>query len=165
MERTQIEQPVEAATDHRCALGELTHRLADSRANDRAGAAVAALTDLLVEGRFDSCCVPRYLALAPEEAEREVQVPIAVVADIETRVLLWPVGSRDFTHPHVDGWTVFVPVVGELTTTASVAGEDPAAETLTPRKPYLLRAADRIRHRVQNRSKGAALSVHVSGKR
>jgi len=164
MKRTLIEQPVEAATDHRCALGELTRRLADSRASDRAGGAVAALTDLLIEGRFDSCCVPRYLALAPEEAEREVQVPIAVAADIETRVLLWPVGSRDFTHPHSDGWTVFVPVVGALTSIASAAGDDPATETLPPRRPQLLRPEDHVRHRVQNQSKGVALSVHVSGK-
>src|SRR2546422_10182776 len=75
VERTQIEQPIEAATDHRCALAELTRRLADSRANDRADAAVAAPTHPPVEGPFDSCCVPPYLPLAAQEAARGVQVP------------------------------------------------------------------------------------------
>jgi hypothetical protein len=159
-----VEQPIEATTDHRCALGELTTAIAASRASDRAGAAADALTQLLVAGRFEACCVPRYLALAPEQAEREVQVPIAVIRDIETRVLLWPVGSRDFTHPHVDGWTVFVPVRGELTEIAASDGEDPSATALPDRKPQILRPEDRVRHRVQNRSGEVALSVHVSGR-
>ena len=159
-----MEQPIEATTDHRCALGELTQQLAASRASDRAGATAEALRGLLVAGRFESCCVPRYLALAPEQAEREVQVPIAVVRDIETRVLLWPVGSRDFTHPHTDGWTVFVPVRGELTEISASDGEDASVAALPDRKPQILRAEDRVRHRVQNRADGVAMSVHVSGK-
>ena len=159
-----MEQPVEAATDHRCALGELTVALARSRASDRANAAAEALTALLVEGRFESCCVPHYLALAPEQAEREVQVPIGTEADIETRVILWPVGSRDFSHPHIDGWTVFVPVRGTLTVIASSDGNTPSVAELPVRRPQVLRPDDEVRHRVQNRSDELALSVHVSGK-
>ncbi|TMB61923.1 MAG: hypothetical protein E6J49_07795 [Chloroflexi bacterium] len=160
-----MDPPVEAATDHRCALGELTVALARSRAGDRANAAAEALTELLVEGRFESCCVPHYLALAPAQAEREVQVPIAKDADIETRVILWPVGSRDFSHPHTDGWTVFVPVRGTLTEIASSDGDTPSAVELPARKPQVLRPQDSVRHRVQNRSEEVALSVHVSGER
>jgi len=159
-----MEQPVEAATDHRCALGELTTSVSRSDAGDRAAAAAEALRSLLGTGRFESCCVPVYLALAPEAAEREVQVPIASERDVETRVLVWPVSSRDFTHPHTDGWTVFVPVVGELTEIASEDGGDPSLAVLPARRPQILRPEDRVRHRVQNRAKTVALSVHVSGK-
>ena len=151
-------------TDHRCALGELTEKIARSAA-DGANAAAGALTDLLVEGRFESCCVPRYLALAPEHAERDVQVPIAKVGSVETRVILWPVGSRDFTHPHAKGWTVFVPVLGELTEIASSDGDAASASVLPRRRPQVLRPEDGVRHRVQNRSDAVALSVHVSGAR
>ena len=119
--------------------------------------------DVLVEGRFESCCVPRYLALAPEHADREVQIPIAKVGTVETRVIVWPVGSRDFTHPHTNGWTVFVPVLGELTEITSSDGEAATAMTLPPKRPQVLRPEDRVRHRVQNRSDAVALSVHVSG--
>ena len=159
-----MEQPVEAATDHRCALAELTAAIARSAAGDRAGAAADALTELLVAGRFESCCVPHYLALAPEQAEREVQVPIAHERDIETRVILWPIGSRDFTHPHADGWTVFVPVLGQLTEIASTDDDDPSATILPARRPQVLRRENRVRHRVQNRTNRIALSVHVAGK-
>ena len=132
---------------------------------DGATAAAGALADVLVEGRFESCCVPRYLALAPEHADREVQIPIAKVGTVETRVIVWPVGSRDFTHPHSKGWTVFVPVLGELTEIASTDGESAAAMALPPRQPQVLRPEDGVQHRVQNRSDAVALSVHVSGKR
>jgi hypothetical protein len=151
-------------TDHRCALGELTVKIARA-VGDGASATAGALTDMLVEGRFESCCVPRYLALAPEYAEREVQVPIAKVGTVETRVIVWPVGSRDFTHPHSKGWTVFVPVLGELTEIASSDGEAASAIVLPPRRPQVLRPEDGVRHRVQNRSDAVALSIHVSGLR
>lgn len=93
------ERPVEVHTDHRCVLAILARRLSESRDGDRAALAADAVDVLLRTARSDRCCVPRYLALAPERASSEVQIPI---------------GARDSAHSHDEGWAVFAPVVGSL---------------------------------------------------
>jgi len=117
---------------------------------------------MLEARRFDVCCVPRYLGLAPERFAREVQIPIAMEGDVACRVIVWPVGARDGKHPHTDGWTVFVPVVGSLVTLEEndVAS---AVSELVPRQPVVLRPEDGIRHLVRNAGNAPALSVHISG--
>ena len=158
------ERPIEVSTDHQCLLGLLTRRLASARAEDTATLAAAALDALLRDGAFDRCCVPRYLALAPERAEREIQIPIAERGGIETRVLVWPVGAADGAHPHSRGWTVFVPVTGQLIA-FDKDGDGTAAGPLRPRTPAVLRPEDGLRHRLRNREQRPALTIHVSGPR
>jgi hypothetical protein len=119
---------------------------------------------MLRAGHFDRCCVPRYLALSEERGTREVQIPVAQEADIEARVIVWPVGARDMPHPHTDGWTVFVPVRGDLATVAASDGEEPRVGALSVRRPVVLRPEDRVRHLVRNAGRDPALSVHVSGR-
>ena len=157
------ERAVEAHTDHRCVLGLLTHRLAEASDDDRSELAARALERMLDGGQFDDCCVPAYLALAPRENAREVQIPIAREGDIETRVIVWPVGARDFDHPHTNGWTTFVPVRGTLATVAKAAGEPRTASELAVRQPVVLRPEDGVRHLVRNIGPEPGLSVHISG--
>ncbi|HYK98608.1 MAG TPA: hypothetical protein VEU77_09505 [Candidatus Acidoferrales bacterium] len=156
------ERPIEALTDHRCVLGLLTRQLASAGATDRAVLAADALARLLDSGGFDACCLPRYLTLAPERFAREIQIPIAVEGDVETRVIVWPIGARDGKHPHTDGWTVFVPVTGALVTLEQV-GDDESVADLVPRVPVVLRPDEHLRHLVRNIGDGRALSVHISG--
>jgi hypothetical protein len=155
------ERPIEALTDHRCVLGLLTRQLASADGADRAALAAEALTRLLEDDRFDLCCVPQYLALAPERFEREIQIPIAIEDDVETRVIVWPIGARDGKHPHTDGWTVFVPVTGALVALEQ-SGRDESVADLVPRVPVVLRPEEHIRHLVRNIGDDCALSVHVS---
>ena len=157
------ERPIEAPTEHRCVLGTLTDDLAATPPESRASLAADALTRMLAAGRFDACCVPRYLALAPERFAREIQIPIAETSDIATRVIVWPVGSHDGKHPHAVGWTVFVPVQGQLVTLEASADGETVAD-LIPRAPVILRADEPIAHLVRNIGDGPALSVHVSGR-
>jgi hypothetical protein len=156
--------PIEVPTDHACLLAMLTRRLAAADDVDRPSLAAAALGAMLGSDSFDRCCAPRYVALAPEEGDREVQIPIATDGDIETRVLVWPVGSRDYPHPHTDGWTVFVPVTGELTATTQTGDGSPTVGALPLRKPRTLRPEAGVVHRVRNSSSSVAMSIHVSGK-
>ena len=156
------ERPIEARTDHGCDLDVLTRRLAAAEAGDRADLAADAVVRMLDAGRFDACCLPRYLALAPERSPREVQIPIGCAGEIQTRVIVWPVGSRDGQHPHADGWTVFVPVCGKLVTlTADGAGETVA--DLLLRDPVVLRPEDAVTHLVRNIGDSPAVSIHISG--
>ena len=111
----------------------------------------------------DRCCLPRYVALAPERGGREIQIPIATAGDIATRVLVWPIGSKDGMHPHVDGWTVFVPVAGELVSVEQPAGENVTVGTLDPRRPQVLRPEDAVRHRLRNNGEDVAVTIHISG--
>lgn len=151
-----------AHTDHRCVLGMLVHRVATATDTDRPSLVADALDRMLRSGQFDGCCVPRYLALAPAHAPREVQIPIEEADGVAARVIVWPVGARDVDHPHTDGWTVFVPVRGELATVERTDdGRHVAA--LTPRRPVVLRPEEGIRHLVRNAGPAPALSVHVSG--
>lgn len=159
------ERPIEVATDHPCLLAVLTRRLAESRDADRPTLAAAALDAMLRSGQFDRCCLGHYVALAPERGGREIQIPIAVAGDIETRVLVWPVGSKDGMHPHSDGWTVFVPVVGDLVSVERPAGEHLTVRPLDPRIPQVLRPEDPVKHRLRNHAEHVAITIHVSGLR
>ena len=158
------ERPIEASTDHDCLLGMLTRHLASARADDTAALAAAALDALLRDGVFDRCCLPRYLSLAPDQAERETQIPIARSGGIETRVLVWPAGAGDGRHPHTSGWTVFVAVTGQLVATDET-GDGTTAGPLRARTPVVLRPEDGLRHRLRNRERQPAVTIHVSGPR
>jgi hypothetical protein len=157
------EDAIEVPTEHTCVLGSLTERLAAARDDDLPGLASYAVERLLRTGTFDRCCGPRYLALAPERGAREVQIPVVDEGPIRTRVIVWPVGARDGQHPHVGGWTVFVPVIGELVTVEQIAGGPPAIGPLPPREPVALREEDRVRHWIRNSGRSQALSIHISG--
>jgi hypothetical protein len=157
------EQPIEVATDHPCILAVLTRRLSASRDGDLTSLAAQALEAMLKDDRFDSCCAPRYLALAPERSEREIQIPIAKEGGIATRVLVWPVGSKDMAHPHVDGWTVFVPVIGELTSVSRTGDSPVVVAPLEPRRPKVLRPEAGVVHLVRNQAGEPGMTIHVSG--
>jgi hypothetical protein len=153
-----------AHTDHRCVIGMLVQRIATAKDTDRPSLVADALDRMLRSGQFDGCCVPRYLALAPAHAPREVQIPIEEADDVAARVIVWPVGARDVDHPHTEGWTVFVPVRGELATVERSDGDGLRVAALQPRQPVVLRPEDGIRHVVRNAGPAPALSVHVSGR-
>ncbi len=157
------EQPIEVATDHACLLTMLTKRLAYSDDKDRASLAAAAVKAMLRADTFDRCCLPHYLALAPERGGREIQIPISVEGDIETRVLVWPIGSKDGMHPHIDGWTVFVPVTGQLVSVEQPAGEPLVVGELDLRVPQVLRPEDAVKHRLRNQAEEVAVTIHISG--
>jgi hypothetical protein len=158
------QRPIEVATDHPCLLGLLTRRLASSGTEDTAALAAAALEALLRDGAFDRCCLPRYMSLAPARGEREIQIPIAERGGIETRVLVWPAGSADGRHPHTSGWTVFVPVSGQLIA-EDACGDGTTAGPLRARTPAVLRPEDGLKHRLFNRESRPAVTIHVSGPR
>ena len=158
------EQPIEVSTDHTCVLAVLTRRLAQSGDTDRASLAAAAVRAMLrADTTFDRCCLPHYIALAPERGGREIQIPISVEGDIATRVLVWSIGSKDGMHPHVDGWTVFVPVTGQLVSVEQPAGEPLVVGTLDLREPQILRPEDAVKHRLRNQADEVAVTIHVSG--
>ena len=159
------ERPIEVSTDHQCVLGVLTRRLASAESREAATLAGDALEALLRAGTFDRCCLPRYLALAPARSAREVQIPIARYGDIDTRVLVWPTGAADSTHPHASGWTTFIPVTGQLVAVDEAPGDGTIAGPLRPRKAVVLRPEERLRHRVRNAEANVAVSIHVSGPR
>jgi hypothetical protein len=159
------ERPIEVQTDHRCVLAMLTRRVAASGGADMAALAASAIEGLLRDGTFDRCCLPHYVELAPERGGREIQIPIATVGDIATRVLVWPIGSKDGMHPHVDGWTVFVPVTGELVSVEQPAGGPVMTESLALRQPQILRPEDAVRHRLRNQAKDVAVTIHMAGPR
>jgi hypothetical protein len=157
------ERPIEVETDHVHLLGILTRRLASARADDTAALAADALEALLREGTFDRCCLPRYKSLAPKRGEREIQIPIASRGGIETRVLVWPAGAGDGTHPHSDGWTVFAPVTGQLIAVDEAPGDGTVVGPVRARKAALLRPEDAIKHRLRNAEDDVAVTVHISG--
>lgn len=157
------ERPIEVATDHPCLLGILTRRLAAAPPGDGAVLAAAALAELLREGAFDRCCLPRYVALAPERGARERQIPIASCGGIETRVLVWPAGSGDGAHPHTTGWTVFAPVAGQLVALDRTPADGRIAGPLRARTPTVLRPEDRVSHRLRNLEDQVAVTIHISG--
>jgi Cysteine dioxygenase type I len=159
------QRPIEVQTDHPCLLGLLTRRLANARADDTAALAADALEALLRDGTFDRCCLPRYVSLAPKRGDREVQIPIASRGGIETRVLVWPPGAGDGTHPHSDGWTVFAPAAGHLVAVDTAPGDGTAIGPVRARKAALLRPEDAVRHRLRNAEDEVAVTIHVSGPR
>jgi hypothetical protein len=157
------ERPIEVRTDHPCLLAMLTRHLAASHDADLPTLAAAAVEAMLRDGGFDRCCLRHYVALAPQRGGREIQIPIATVGDIATRVLVWPVGSKDGMHPHVNGWTVFVPVSGQLVSAEQPAHEALSIGALEPRRPQILRPEDAVRHRLRNQGDEVAVTIHVSG--
>lgn len=159
------QRPIEIPTDHPCLLGLLTRRLASADAQDRAALAAAALDAMLRDGAFDRCCLPRYMALAPSRGDREVQIPVAARDGIETRVLVWPAGAGDADHPHTSGWTVFVPVTGQLVAVDEAPGDGRSAGPLRARTAAVLRPEDGLRHRLRNNEHDVAVTIHVSGPR
>ena len=159
------QKPIEMSTDHPCLLGLLTRRLAVAQAQDQAALAAAALDAMLRDGAFDRCCLPKYLALAPERGEREVQIPVAARDGIETRVLVWPAGAGDGDHPHTSGWTVFIPVTGQLVAVDEAPNDGRTAGPLRARTAAVLRPEDGVRHRLRNNEDAVAVTIHVSGPR
>jgi hypothetical protein len=162
--------PIEVPVPHRCHLGELTDELAQhARSGDRgdrlAERARAGLERLLASGDFVKCCVPAYLAVAPQFFERELQVPIASADDagLDTRVLLWPVGAKDGQHPHADGWAVFAAARGTLAVHERRAGERQPEREVVVGEPEVLTPRDGVTHHLHNRGDEIALSVHVFG--
>ena len=164
------EAPFEIATDHRCALGALTDRLADAASGGLRGKALAAqarreLAALASSDAFAQCCVPAYLALAPERFAREIQLPIACAhaARIDTRVLLWPIGAKDGQHPHCDGWAAFVAVRGELTADEERDGQRLTARAIMRHVPEVLIPEQNVSHHIHNVGDQVGLTIHVFG--
>ncbi|HKC91007.1 MAG TPA: hypothetical protein VKE23_06735 [Candidatus Limnocylindria bacterium] len=137
--------------------GEAGERLAE-----RARSGLAAL---LTSQEFDACCVPEYLAAAPRVFEREVQVPVASAdpANLDARVLLWPIGAKDAQHPHARGWAVFAAVRGTLAVHERHDGERQPERLVPLRDPEVLTPRRGITHHLHNRGDEVALSVHVFG--
>jgi hypothetical protein len=163
-------EPLEIRTEHRCQLGTLTDELAQhardgERGEHLAERARSGLERLLRSGDFEKCCVPAYVATAPEVFERELQVPVASVdaAKLDTRVLLWPIGAKDAQHPHADGWAVFAAVRGSLAVHERRNGERQPEREIRVGQPEVLTAGDGITHHIHNRGDEVALSVHVFG--
>jgi hypothetical protein len=162
--------PLEIPVQHRCHLGRLTDELADrARGGERgerlADRARAELEQLLGSGDFATCCVPAYLAVAPEVFERELQVPVASadVAKLDTRVLLWPIGAKDAQHPHADGWAVFAAVRGELAVHECRKDERQPERPVALGDPEVLTKGDGVTHHIHNRGDEIGLSVHIFG--
>jgi hypothetical protein len=163
-------QPIELPVDHRCHLGELTDKLAQQarrgeRGDRLAESARSALRRLVASDDFAKCCVPAYIAVAPESFERELQVPIASAdaAGLDTRVLLWPVGAKDGQHPHADGWAVFAVARGTLAVHERRSGERQAEREVVAGEPEVLTPRDGVTHHLHNRGNEVAVSVHIFG--
>jgi hypothetical protein len=164
------ETPIEIATSHRCLLGDLTDALCDEAARGVTGEALArrageALGELLDSGTFQRCCLPAYLALAPERFAREIQLPVACsdVARLDTRVLLWPVGAKDGQHPHCDGWAAFVAVQGDLRTDEERTGKRLPERAIALNAPELLFPQQDVSHHIHNVGADVGLTIHVFG--
>jgi hypothetical protein len=93
------------------------------------------------------------------------QIPVASAdaADLDARVLLWPIGAKDAQHPHTDGWAVFAAVRGTLAVHERHHGEPQPERAVPLRDPEMLTAIDGITHHLHNRGDEVALSVHVFG--
>ena len=161
---------LEIPVRHRHHLGRLVDELAEHarrgvRGERLAEQACAALGQLLSSEDFEKCCVPVYLAVAPEIFDREFQIPVASAeaANLDARVLLWPIGARDAQHPHTDGWAVFAAVRGGLAVHERHHGEPQPERAVPLRDPEMLTAIDGITHHLHNRGDEVALSVHVFG--
>jgi hypothetical protein len=164
------DDPIEVRTDHRCFLGGLTDRLAEAaregkRGDELADVAVRFLAELDAE-EFAGCCGSAYLALAPEVFEREVQLPIASadIANIDTRVLLWPVGASDRQHPHGDGWAAVMAMQGRLAATETRDGSWQPERLIELHAPELIVPEDGVSHHIHNRGSDVGLTIHVFGK-
>jgi hypothetical protein len=146
---------------------ELAGRAVEGESGDRLAArARDSLKRLLHSGEFERCCVPKYLALAPADFDRELQLPIASsdAGSLDTRVLLWRVGAEDRDHPHRDGWAVFAVVRGRLMVSEAVDGERQPARAPDRSRPELLVPRDGVSHHVHNRGDDVGMSVHIFGR-
>lgn len=167
---SKMDEALEIPVRHRCQLGELVDELAEHARQGEQGERLAnrardGLAKLLAADDFAACCVPEYLAAAPQVFERELQVPVASAdpARLDARVLLWPVGAKDAQHPHAEGWAVFAAVRGRLAVHERHNGQ-PQPERVVPLcEPEMLTAVDGITHHLHNRGDEVALSVHVFG--
>ena len=165
-----MNEALEIPVRHRCHLGALVDELAEHarrgvRGERLAEQACAALGQLLSSEDFEKCCVPVYLAVAPKIFDREFQIPVASAeaANLDARVLLWPIGARDAQHPHTDGWAVFAAVRGGLAVHERHHGEPQPERAIVVGEPEALTAGDGITHHIHNRGDEVALSVHVFG--
>jgi hypothetical protein len=165
-----MDEPLEIPVRHRCRLGALVDQLAEHaragvRGDELAERTRAGLVDLLSSEDFTSCCVPKYLAVAPKVFERELQVPVASAdpAKLDARVLLWPIGAKDAQHPHAEGWAVFAAVRGTLAVHERHDGERQPERVVALREPEVLTPRDGITHHLHNRGNEVALTVHVFG--
>jgi hypothetical protein len=165
-----MNDPLEIPVGHRCHLGELVDTLAEHARKGERGERLAerardGLAELVASPDFGVCCVPKYLAVAPEVFDHELQVPVASAdpARLDARVLLWPIGAKDAQHPHADGWAVFAAVRGTLAVHERHDGERQAERAVPLRQPEMLTATDGITHHLHNRGDEIALSVHVFG--
>lgn len=163
-------EPIEVPVEHRCRLGALTDELAEharrgERGDRLAERARSALLRLVTSEEFATCCVPAYLAVAPQFFEREIQIPVASAdaAGLDTRVLLWPVGARDGQHPHANGWAVFAAARGNLAVHERRDGERQPEREVTVGEAEVLTPTDGVTHHLHNRGNEIALSVHVFG--
>lgn len=163
-------RPIEIPTQHRCLLGEITDALAAEAARGVRGKALAAhakgaLSRLFDGGLFERCCLPAYLALAPERFGREIQVPIARAdeAQLDTRVLLWPIGASDGQHPHCDGWAAFMAVRGDLVESEERAGQRLPEQPVVLRTPKVLVPEQDVSHHIHNAGDEIGLTIHVFG--
>lgn len=163
------DQPIEVATDHGCLLRAVTDELAavarvgcrGAALGERANAALARLSAM----PFAECCMPAYLALAPVVFEREIQLPVASseVAQLDTRVLLWPVGAADGQHPHRDGWATVMAAQGDLVVSEEQAGVRAPERHMALHTPELILPVEGISHHIHNRGQQVGLSVHIFG--
>jgi len=165
-----MSEALEIPVRHRCHLGKVVDGLAEQarrgvRGERLAEQACAALGQLLSADDFGTCCVPVYLAVAPEKFDRELQIPVASAdaANLDARVLLWPIGAKDAQHPHANGWAVFAAVRGTLAVHERHNGERQPERVVALRDPEMLTAVDGITHHIHNRGNEVALSVHLFG--
>lgn len=165
-----MDQPLEIPVRHRCHLSALVDELAEcARAGERGDAlaerARLGLVGLLSSEDFAGCCVPKYLAVAPEAFERELQIAVASAepAKLDARVLLWPIGAKDAQHPHADGWAVFAVVRGTLAVHERENGERQPERVMALCEPEVLTPRDGITHHLHNRGDEVGLSVHIFG--
>jgi hypothetical protein len=163
-------EALEIRVRHRCHLGELVDDLAEHARRGEHGERLAkrardGVAELLSSDDFATCCVPEYLAVAPQVFDRELQVPVASAdaAKLDARVLLWPIGAKDAQHPHADGWAVFAAVRGTLAVHERHNGERQPERVVPLRDPEMLTAVDGITHHIHNSGDDVALSVHVFG--
>jgi hypothetical protein len=158
----------EITTNHRCLLGRLVRDLArDASAGIRPEMLAHRARSSLVRmrPRFEACCLPVYLQLAPEHSAREVQLPIVRVPShrLEARVLVWPVGASDGQHPHCDGWAVFATATGNIVSSEQRAGRQTANRRISVWQPEILTPRDDVEHHLHNRGETVGLTIHVFG--
>jgi hypothetical protein len=165
-----MNEALEIPVRHRCHLGALVDELAEHarqglRGKPLAERARTGLAQLLASESFASCCVPKFLAVAPRVFERELQVPVASAepAKLDARVLLWPIGAKDAQHPHANGWAVFAAVRGRLAVHERHNGDRQPERAIDLCEPEVLTAGDGITHHIHNRGDEVALSVHLFG--